>query len=181
MDAASDLFYRQGYESTVVSQIIGEAGVSKPTFYEHFRTKENLAVEYLRERSATDLSNMKEAIRQEKNPLQRFLTPMKAVKGQMLDADYRGCPYFNMLSEVADPESLIAKEVQVFIRGLYYLIEDVTRDFIASDYGQYGHLDAMAIKNSYYVILGGAITAGQEFRQEWPFDTALKLVENLVR
>ena len=43
MEAASDLFYRQGYEATVVTQIIKEAGISKPTFYEYFPPLERLA------------------------------------------------------------------------------------------------------------------------------------------
>jgi AcrR family transcriptional regulator len=42
LDAARDLFYRQGYYGTSVDQIALEAGASRPTFYLHFRDKEEV-------------------------------------------------------------------------------------------------------------------------------------------
>ncbi len=42
LDAAQRLFARQGYDSTSVTQIITEIGVSKGGFYHHFESKEDL-------------------------------------------------------------------------------------------------------------------------------------------
>jgi AcrR family transcriptional regulator len=51
LDAARELFYRQGFYSTSVDQIALEAGASRPTFYLHFRDKDEvlsqIAEEYL--------------------------------------------------------------------------------------------------------------------------------------
>ena len=47
---ANELFYRQGYHQTGINQIIEESGVAKATFYSNFKSKEELCVEYLRER-----------------------------------------------------------------------------------------------------------------------------------
>jgi AcrR family transcriptional regulator len=41
-DAARRLFYEQGYYTTSIDQIAIEAGASHPTFYLHFRDKEEL-------------------------------------------------------------------------------------------------------------------------------------------
>ena len=41
-EAALDLFESQGFDSTTVDQIVGRAGVSKTTFFRHFRTKEEV-------------------------------------------------------------------------------------------------------------------------------------------
>ncbi|MEU4149331.1 MULTISPECIES: ScbR family autoregulator-binding transcription factor [unclassified Streptomyces] len=41
--AAADLFDRQGYESTSLSDIVGHAGVTKGALYFHFAAKEDLA------------------------------------------------------------------------------------------------------------------------------------------
>ncbi len=43
LDAAVDLFGRHGYPSVSVEDIAGEAGVSRMTFYRHFRGKADLA------------------------------------------------------------------------------------------------------------------------------------------
>lgn len=43
LDAASRLFYLNGYNATGLDKIIAEAGVTKGNFYYHFKTKEALA------------------------------------------------------------------------------------------------------------------------------------------
>jgi AcrR family transcriptional regulator len=45
LDAARDLFYRQGYYGTTVDQIVSAAGASRPTFYLHFSDKEEIVTE----------------------------------------------------------------------------------------------------------------------------------------
>lgn len=45
LDAAVDLFARQGYDGTSVVQVISQAGVAKGGFYHHFASKEALLYE----------------------------------------------------------------------------------------------------------------------------------------
>lgn len=45
LDAAVDLFARQGYDGTSVAQVITQAGVAKGGFYHHFASKEALLYE----------------------------------------------------------------------------------------------------------------------------------------
>lgn len=45
LDAAVDLFARQGYDGTSVAQVIAKAGVAKGGFYHHFASKEALLYE----------------------------------------------------------------------------------------------------------------------------------------
>lgn len=47
LDAASDTFYRQGIAPISMEDIATAAGVSKPTLYKHFSTKEVLVAECL--------------------------------------------------------------------------------------------------------------------------------------
>src|SRR4051812_50113039 len=42
--AAVNLFYRNGYSSVGVDQVIAAAGVTKTTFYKHFESKDDLMV-----------------------------------------------------------------------------------------------------------------------------------------
>lgn len=42
IDAASDLFAKQGYDRTSVDRVIKQAGVSKGAFYHHFSSKEEI-------------------------------------------------------------------------------------------------------------------------------------------
>jgi AcrR family transcriptional regulator len=45
LQAAIDLFAKQGYDGTSVAQVIGQAGVAKGGFYHHFTSKEALLYE----------------------------------------------------------------------------------------------------------------------------------------
>lgn len=45
IDAARTVFFREGYYGATIDQIVAEAGASRPTFYLHFRDKEEILKE----------------------------------------------------------------------------------------------------------------------------------------
>ncbi|WP_395765358.1 TetR/AcrR family transcriptional regulator [Elizabethkingia anophelis] len=45
---ATILFHRQGYNNTGINQIIIKSGVSKATFYDHFKSKDDLCIEFFK-------------------------------------------------------------------------------------------------------------------------------------
>lgn len=47
MTAAGRLFATKGYDRTTVDDVIGIVGISKPTFYSHFPSKEALAIQVI--------------------------------------------------------------------------------------------------------------------------------------
>ena len=47
MTAAEHLFATRGYERTTIDDVIGIVGISKPTFYGHFSSKEALAAKVI--------------------------------------------------------------------------------------------------------------------------------------
>ena len=47
---AGTLFYKNGYNSTGVNEIIESAGIAKATLYNHFKSKEDICIAYLQER-----------------------------------------------------------------------------------------------------------------------------------
>ena len=52
LDAATELIYANGIRSTSADRIIEQAGITKVTFYRHFKTKTDLVVAYLERQSA---------------------------------------------------------------------------------------------------------------------------------
>jgi AcrR family transcriptional regulator len=58
LDAAVDLFARQGYDGTSVAQVIAQAGVAKGGFYHHFASKEALLYEVYGDLITRQLSSM---------------------------------------------------------------------------------------------------------------------------
>ena len=50
MDAASELFYREGLHAITADRVANEAGLTKPTIYNLFGSKEALVFETLQRR-----------------------------------------------------------------------------------------------------------------------------------
>ncbi len=179
VEAASGLFFEQGYQATTIDHVIERSGVSRPTLYAHFRTKEELCVEYLRERRRIDLSLFKEAMRKEKTAKGRYLTMGRMTGKALSSTQYRGCRYFNMISEIADCNNPIAREARLYVDGFREIVKDGVLELKASD-PKYKKLDVDRIAEAYYLIIGGAIMASQEYRKQWPIDRALKEIERLM-
>ncbi|MFC1809525.1 TetR/AcrR family transcriptional regulator, partial [Candidatus Omnitrophota bacterium] len=66
LTTAQQLFYRQGYEQTSVSNIIETVGVSKGTFYYYFKSKEDL-FDCLADKMAHDLLHEMKSVINETN------------------------------------------------------------------------------------------------------------------
>ncbi|MEE8268982.1 MAG: TetR/AcrR family transcriptional regulator [Nitrospinaceae bacterium] len=179
VEAASDLFFEQGYQATTIDHVIERSGVSRPTLYTHFKTKEELCVEYLRDRRRLDLGLLKETMRKEKTAKGRFLTVARVTGKNLSSTQYRGCRYFNMISEVVDCNSPIAKEARLYVDGFREMVKDGVLELKGSS-PKYKKLDVDRIAEAYYLIIGGAIMASQEYRERWPIDRALKEIERLM-
>lgn len=78
LDAAVDLFARQGYDGTSVSQVIAQAGVAKGGFYHHFASKEALLYEVYGDLITRQLAGMDEI-------LARGLPPSETLRALILD------------------------------------------------------------------------------------------------
>ena len=50
LDTATELFYTEGIAATGVDKVVARAGVSKPTLYAHFGSKDELVAAVLERR-----------------------------------------------------------------------------------------------------------------------------------
>lgn len=62
LDAALQVFARNGYERATVDEIVREAGFSKGAFYVHFETKEDLFWEMLEERITAQQETFRQVV-----------------------------------------------------------------------------------------------------------------------
>jgi AcrR family transcriptional regulator len=127
LDAATDLFYREGINATGVERLASEASVSKRTLYQHFPSKTAVVEEYLRciQRGVADpiqpgLDAANHTPRE--RILALFATPSP-------DGTMRGCPFHNAAVEAADaiPEihNIVEEHKRNYIKGLIKLARQV--------------------------------------------------------
>ena len=179
IEAAYELFFLQGYQATSIDQIIAKAGVTKPTVYAHFSNKEALCVEYLKEHRRRVIRDQRAAIRDSVTPEKRFVASIEFVRDGMLAHDYRGCGFFNMVAEIPDPSNPVVIEAKDFVERFRDEIREATLD-LKNSAAKYAGVDVNRVTDSYYLILCGAIMAGQELREPWPLDRAVEDVKCLL-
>jgi AcrR family transcriptional regulator len=101
---ATEVFYAEGIRATGVDTLVARAGVSKPTLYAQFGSKEGLVAAVLERRR-----------RDRQQQLTAFLTGSSTIGEQRLLAvfdwlaqghgrsGFRGCPFTNAAVELPDP------------------------------------------------------------------------------
>ena len=179
LECAYDLFYRQGYQATTVDQVIAITGLSKPTVYKHFPSKEVLAVAYLNERKAREMGALREALAAEKNPRERFLGVVRFIRNALPDGNFRGCGFFNMTAEIPDRNNPVTRVALSFIHEIRDVIREVTEDVRTAD-PACASLNTDEVFEEYYIICCGAIMACQELHRIDPADRAIEQVRRLL-
>jgi AcrR family transcriptional regulator len=179
LDAATSLFFEQGYQGTTIDDVIAHSGVSRPTLYTHFSTKEDLGVAYLQLRRHQDLNVIKNAIRQEKTPEGRFLAIISHVGETLVESNYRGCGFLNVIAELHEENNPLVKEARHYIENLHEIIRDVVVELKASR-KKYKDLDIDRVTDVYHLLVAGAITCSQECQDRWPVDRAIEVIKGLI-
>ncbi|GAB4194448.1 MAG: TetR family transcriptional regulator [Wenzhouxiangellaceae bacterium] len=108
LDIAVNLFHREGYHSVSIDRILEEANVSRPTFFKHFPSKDDLIVTAMKRRDAAARSNFRDAlIKQHDNPEQRLLAMFDLLAEWVQQENFTGCLFINATAEYADPSDPI--------------------------------------------------------------------------
>lgn len=101
VDAAVAQFHSKGYNAAGVKDITDAAGVPKGSFYNHFDSKESLALVALDRYGAG--RRIHELAESGVAPLARLRAHFEFLRGETVDADFtRGCMIGNFGAEIAD-------------------------------------------------------------------------------
>lgn len=98
---AAEVFHRKGFNASTIDNIVDAAGVPKGSFYNHFKSKEDLALEVIdRYRAAFEHGSL---IDYERSPVDRlneyFVYLAERFAGDNFD---KGCLLGNFANEMAD-------------------------------------------------------------------------------
>lgn len=180
LETASELFYRQGYRSTGVNEVIRQSGVAKATFYNHFPAKDDLCLAYLDGRSEAEMDSITGQVKSKRSPRAKFLAVMEAILPWMEANKLRGCEYLNTVAEVPDPNSPLRRRGRQHYKWLHGLIRELAEDLLESNTKRYGKLNAEQLADDYMVILVGSIALSEVYHDTWPIKHAIKMVRHMI-
>jgi len=110
LQKVSILFYTRGYTNTGVDQITKDIGITKPTLYHHFDSKNNLGLVYL-ERKAESLFTLLNSLLDKSNTFSDYLN--RWVNTLLLLSkrkQFYGCPFTVFASEMKPEDRPIFEE-----------------------------------------------------------------------
>lgn len=113
LEAATRLFYERGIAASGVDTVVAESGVSKPTLYAHFGTKDALVAAVLARQHEQRRASL-EAYLQARAGLparERLLSLFDWVAGHQRTLWARGCPFVNAAVELVRPADDAARDV----------------------------------------------------------------------
>lgn len=170
--AASASFYAEGIRAVGVDRVIGEAGITRATFYRHFPGKDDLVVAYL--------AAVHQAVREQVGAVPatadraaRFLRAFAGGIGdELCGRAFRGCPFINAAAEFPDPAHPVHRAVLAHRR---WLDETVRRAFAAA-----GHPDPAEAARRFVMLRDGAMVAGYLADPRSARATLLAAVDDLL-
>jgi len=152
LDAAAELFYRDGVRATGVDAVIARAGVAKRSFYRHYPSKDLLVVAWLQRTSRDWLAWMRAGLaRRRGGPRERLLAVFDLLDEWMGQPGFRGCPFQNSASELADLAHPARAEVRRHKAAVRALLVELASALPDADAGELA--DELAL------LVDGAIVA----------------------
>ena len=104
---ARDLFYREGVRAVGVDTIVARAGVTKPTLYRCFSSKDALAAAYMRDYDAEFWERFDAAgVDCPDDPRHHILNYLTGLGERASHMDYRGCGMSNVASRSTSESSV---------------------------------------------------------------------------
>ena len=128
METADRLFYEQGFNVTGINQIIEEAGISKPSLYNHFKSKNDLLIAYLEQLYSSWFRGLDEFIRDINTPLDRVLALFDYRINRQVTNNFKGCAWHKIVNEVSPQDKEVFLRVAKFKSDLKLRIAELVAE-----------------------------------------------------
>lgn len=129
LDVATELFYSNGIAATGVDKIVANSGISKPTLYAHFHSKDELVAAVLECRHSQQAYTLQAWIlARAESPYEQLLAVFDWLTHWYTTDGIRGCVFINAIAEITSanhPAREIARSHKHWMRD--YLAEIATK------------------------------------------------------
>jgi AcrR family transcriptional regulator len=172
-DTARELFYRDGIRAVGVDEIVTRAGVTKPSLYRAYASKDELAAAYLREFERTFWARFDAALASYPgDPRAQVLAFLGGLAERAVAPGYRGCGLTNAAVEYplpGHPARLVAEANK----------QELRRRLIEIAAGM-GAADPETLGDGLLLLIEGAYATGQIFGPRGPARSVAIAADRLI-
>ena len=166
LETAFSLFHKQGYNSTGINQIIADSKVAKASFYKHFKSKEDLCIEFLNKRHDYWFNKLIAFTSENRTPNAKVLASFDFLIFMNETENFRGCSFLNLLSEIPTNNTKILKVIQNHKIDLAEYFEKLIAD--------------KQLANHVYLLFESAIIESQLFKNQLAVNQSKTIVSALI-
>jgi AcrR family transcriptional regulator len=153
LEAAYELFSTQGVRGTGISAIIARAGVARMSLYQHFRSKDDLVIEFLKLREQRFNNRWQDRIRNSNvSPEDHLLMVFDQLTQWFNTPDFEGSSLIKVLMEEKIDGPLHRATVG-HIENIRLFVKELAEDAKISDATTFSHL--------WLLLINGAIVSAQ--------------------
>lgn len=175
INAASRLFYFNGYNQTGINQIIAEAGVAKASLYQHFRSKQEVAVAYLEQHHNQWILDLNKHVAQFNDPIDKALGCFDYVLQRLNNLEFQGCAWQNIITDLPDNHQGVKEQVAFHKKSVLNWLE--TR---LTESNTYTSQQITDLANQLLLLLEGALILAKIQHDEAPVRMAKKAFQKLL-
>jgi len=132
LDATNQLFYTQGIRATSADKIIEAVGITKVTFYRHFRSKNDLVVAYLQAHAEQE-SAWFSSLRDPKDPARSLDAIATGIGAASCSPGFRGCAFINAAAEYSEAGDPVREVIDAHRGWMLGEFAAIARDAGAED------------------------------------------------
>ena len=127
IDAGYELFLRHGFHGVGLDQVLRHAGVSKQTFYNHFESKDELALEVLTRRSEDEARSLRATVDRigGADPRARLEALWDVLGEWFTSPGFGGCIFITAAAEFPSPHDPAHVAAAEHVRKTTTLIEEL--------------------------------------------------------
>ncbi|HYD13087.1 MAG TPA: TetR/AcrR family transcriptional regulator [Allosphingosinicella sp.] len=172
-ETARDLFYRRGIRAVGVDEIVCQAGVTKPSLYRSFDSKDDLVAKCLESFAAEGMAEIDARIEAAgPEPLPRLKALIAHYAEEMANPGFRGCPMSNAAVEFPEeghPGRLVVESCKTAVRER---VVGLTRALSVDD--------PEALADGLILLIEGAFSAHHVFGSQGPASAFSRAAERLI-
>lgn len=177
IETASFLFYKNGYNSTGINEIIAESGIAKATLYNHFKSKEDICLAYLQFKNTTFLTDLKEYCSSLPKGTPQLLGIFEFLENFFVDDDFNGCWCIKTVSEIPKENEKIRAEIkrqkELFIQLITNLVESNKADYSTSK--------TNLVARQIYLLYESAVAESHLHQAKWPIEETKNICIELLK
>lgn len=170
---ADEMFYREGIRAIGVDEIVNRAGVTKPSLYRSFASKDELAAAYLKDYDEHFCRKFDEAgIGREHDPRGHLFAYLEGLARRATKAGYRGCGLTNAAVEYPQAGHPARQVAEASKRAF--------RARLAALAMAMGADDPQALGDGLLLLIEGTYASGQLFGKDGPAKSLVANARQLV-